>query len=348
MKILQVITKSSLGGAQSVVINLANALSEMGHEVGVVAGEGDGKLWTLLNDKVKKYPCASLKRSISPKNDMHAVWFMRRLYNAIKPDVVHLHSSKAGMLGRVAFPKSKVIYTVHGFDSIRLAFRKFLPIERAMQHFCSAIIGVSEHDVRTMKEERICRNVHYVYNGIQQIEKDNSLSWEVPNSYKKVVLCIARLSPPKKHDLFMEVAKNFPEYAFVWIGNQKTVEQHPDNVFFLGKIPNAGKYCHLADVLMLPSNYEGLPMVILEAMCQGVPVVASNVGGVSEVVKNGWNGFCVENSVEKFVSAIQTILEDPCLHVNMKNNALKCYNNHFTVKQMVDGYLYYYNRICKR
>lgn len=348
MKILQVITKSSLGGAQSVVINLANALSEMGHEVGVVAGEGDGKLWTLLNDKVKKYPCASLKRSISLKNDLQAVWFMRRLYNVIKPDVVHLHSSKAGMLGRVAFPKSKVIYTVHGFDSIRLAFRKFLPIERAMQHFCSAIIGVSEHDVRTMKEERICRNVHYVYNGIKANEPDSTLSWEIPQMFKRVVLCIARLSPPKRDDIFMEVAERFPNTAFVWIGNQKKVEQHPNNVFFLGKIPNAGIYCSMADILMLPSNYEGLPMVILEAMSQGIPVVASNVGGVGEVIKNGKNGFCVENSVDKFANAIETILNDRNLLEKMRNSAKRTYLESFTIEHMVTGYLGYYDTICKR
>ncbi len=345
MKILQVITKSSLGGAQSVVVNLANALCRMGHEVGVVAGEGDGKLWSLLDKDVKQYPCPYLQRSVSLKNDVLAVWFMHRLNRELRPDVVHLHSSKAGMLGRVAFPGKKIIYTVHGFDSIRLAFRSFLPIERMMQYRCASIIGVSQHDVRTMKEEGIERRVDYVYNGISVLPKDGNLAWDVPDCYRKVVLCIARLSPPKKDDLFMEVARQLPDYAFVWIGNQKAVEQHPANVFFLGKIPNAGRYCAKADVLVLPSNYEGLPMVILEAMAQGIPVVASNVGGVSEAVVHGKTGFAVNNVPEDFVKAIREITEQPETQGRMSLCAKHTFEEKFTVDHMVDGYLRHYEKV---
>ena len=77
----------------------------------------------------------------------------------------------------------------------------------------------------------------------------------------------------------MSIATLLPDYAFVWIGNQSEVKEYPKNVFFMGNIPDAGKYNSIADLFILPSNYEGLPMVILEAMSAGKPVVASNVGG---------------------------------------------------------------------
>lgn len=347
MKILQVITKSSLGGAQSVVINLSNSLCEKGHEVVVIAGEGDGKIWSLLDKRVRRYSCKWLKRSVSPKNDMMSIFFMRKIYQIEKPDVIHLHSSKAGLLGRVVFPSKKIIYTVHGFDSIRIAFRKFLPIERIMQYRCANIIGVSKHDVRTMKEEGIFRNVSYVYNGIRPYASEKKLKWDVPDKYQKVVLCIARLSPPKKHDLFLEVARLIPDCAFVWIGNQVRVDEHPKNVFFLGKIPNAGMYCGMADVLMLPSNYEGLPMVILEAMSQGVPVVASDVGGVGEAVVNAETGFVVNNKEDEFVWAINKILTCDDLAKKMHQKSLDYFNKKFSVDIMVNGYLAYYNNINK-
>ena len=140
MKILQIITLCELGGAQSVVINLANKLSEE-HEVIVAAGEGDGKMFSMLHPKVKQERLPHLQRALSPKNDFLTIFDMRKLYQKYKPDIIHLHSSKAGMLGRVAFPSKKVVYTVHGFDSIRLAYRKFLPIERFMQRTCKAIVG---------------------------------------------------------------------------------------------------------------------------------------------------------------------------------------------------------------
>ena len=106
MKILQIITLCELGGAQSVVVNLANKLSEE-HEVIVAAGEGDGKMFTLLNSKVKQERLPHLQRAISLKNDLLTILEMRKIYRKYKPDIIHLHSSKAGMLGRVAFPTKK-------------------------------------------------------------------------------------------------------------------------------------------------------------------------------------------------------------------------------------------------
>lgn len=342
MKILQIITLCELGGAQSVVVNLANKLSEEGHEVIVAAGEGDGKMFALLNPKVKQERLPHLQRALSPKNDFLTIFDMRKLYQKYKPDIIHLHSSKAGMLGRVAFPSKKVVYTVHGFDSIRLAHRKFLPIERFMQRACKAIVGVSKYDEKYLLEEKINNNVSYVYNGISKPEPPEGLSFRIPEKYKKKVLCIARLSPQKKSDMFMLVAELLPEYAFVWIGNQHDVKEHPENVFFLGNIPNAGVYNSIADLFMLPSNYEGLPMVILEAMSFGKPVVASDVGGISEIVQNDWNGYALRNDIALFAEKIKYVLENEEVYTKFSQNSLNRFNKDLTVDKMVDSYLKIY------
>ena len=343
MKILQIITLCELGGAQSVVVNLANKLSEE-HEVIVAAGEGDGKMFSLLSPIVKQESLPHLQRALSLKNDFLTIFDMRKLYRKYKPDIIHLHSSKAGMLGRVAFPSNKVIYTVHGFDSIRLAHRKFLPIERFMQRACKAIVGVSKYDEKNLLEENISWNVSCIYNGISKPIIYASLSLPIPKSYKKTVLSIARLAPPKRSDIFMSVAKLLPEYAFVWIGNQHEVKEHPDNVFFLGNIPNAGMYNSIADLFMLPSNYEGLPMVILEAMSFGKPVVASDVGGISEIVTNDWNGYALKNEASLFAEKIKYILENEEVYARFSNNALERFNRDLTVDKMVDSYLKIYKQ----
>ena len=343
MKILQIITLCELGGAQSVVVNLANKLSEE-HEVIVAAGEGDGKMFALLSPKVKQERLSHLQRAISPKNDLLTILEMRKIYRKYKPDIIHLHSSKAGMLGRVAFPSKRVVYTVHGFDSIRLAHRKFLPIERFMQRACKAIVGVSKYDEKYLLEERICNNVSYVYNGIIKPIVSKSLSFEIPSKYKKTVLCVARISPQKKCDMFMLIAEFLPEYAFVWIGNQHEVKEHPKNVFFLGNIPNAGVYNSIADLFVLPSNYEGLPMVILEAMSFGKPVVASDVGGISEIVQNDWNGYALKNDVALFAEKIKYILDNEEVYEEFSKNALERFNRDLTVDKMVDSYLKIYKQ----
>ena len=344
---MQVITKSNLGGAQSVVLNIANQLCKQGHEVIVVSGTDDGKMWGMMNPSITKVVCANLQRAVSPVKDLKALLELRKIYKQYRPDVVHLHSSKAGLLGRLAFPSKKVVYTVHGFDSIRLSFKVFLPLEKMMQRFCAAIVGVSQYDVRTMNECNITHNVTYVYNGIRRSPYDATLRWNVPTEkYKKTVLCIARVSPQKKLDLFLEIAARMPQYAFVWIGNQMEIESHPSNTYFLGNVPDAGRYCQLADLFILPSNYEGLPMVILEAMSFGLPVVASNVGGVSEIVVNDQTGYAVQNTLEEFTGSISRILEDEKLYARMKQNAEERFEKELTAEEMLKGYLKIYKKIA--
>lgn len=344
MRVLQVITLCELGGAQTVVANIANSICG-NHDVIVASGEGDGKMWHMLDERVLRVHCRHLKRNISFLDDLRTLYDLWKLNRKYKPDVIHLHSSKAGILGRLAFPSKKVIYTVHGFDTVRLANRRFLFLEKIMQRFCRSIVAVSEYDRRNLLAENINRNVTTVYNGTASIAVAGDLSFGIPAKYKKTVLCIARVSYPKNSVLFMEVAKLLPQYAFVWIGNKEPMHDTPENVFFLGNIPNAAMYCSLADVFMLPSEYEGLPIVIIEAMSFGKPVVASNVGGVSELVRNGVNGYALENNANVFAEKISHILENQQVYGKMSQSSTELYDSYFTVDKMVGGYKDVYNSL---
>lgn len=344
MKIMQIITLTDLGGAQSVVVNLSNKLCET-HELIVVGGEGSGKMWQSLDNRIQKITVPSLKRELSFINDLSTLFTFFKLARKHKPDIVHLHSSKVGILGRLAFPRSKVVYTVHGFDSIRVAYRKFLPIEKGLQRSCKSIVGVSKYDEKNMRDEGINHNLACVYNGIKKPDciENNPLSFL--DSYKKKILCVARLAPPKNSDLFIEVAKLLPDYAFIWVGNlSEYTKEKPSNVFFLGNISTAGSYNEFVDLFMLPSNYEGLPIVIIEAMSFGKPVVASNVGGIGEIIINGKNGYVVENTPESFVSKIKYILENDDIYQEYSKNSYDYFEENLTLDKMVDKYLEIYNK----
>lgn len=346
MKILQVITQSELGGAQTVVVQLANNLSKE-HKVVLVAGQGDGKMWDMVSNRVIKEDCPHLQRSISLKNDLLAAFELRRLYKKYTPDIIHLHSSKAGTLGRIVFPSKKIVYTVHGFDSIRLAFRKFLPIERCLQYLCKAIVGVSKYDEINLLSEKINRNIFTVYNGISTPCTNDIAEISQFNTNKPIVLSIARVAAPKRVDLFIDTAKRLPNYEFIWVGNQRDITEFgilPPNCHFVGNIPNAGALCSKADALMLSSDFEGLPMVILEAMSFGKPVVASNVGGIREIVQNNINGFTVENNAQIFADKIQYILDNKNVYNKFSQNALALFNDNLTVEKMVQGYLEIYRK----
>lgn len=347
MKILQVITRSELGGAQTVVVQLANRLSDE-HDVVLVAGEGDGKMWEMVSPRVTCVRSRYLQRALSPVKDIRAALELRRIYRKHRLDVVHLHSSKAGTLGRLVFPTKKVVYTVHGFDSIRLAFRKFMPVERILQRACSAIVAVSNYDEKNLHNEGIIHNVSTIYNGITTPDSNSVERLNIANNYKKIVLSIARVNPPKEPKIFIETARLLPQYGFIWIGNQESVEHLgdiPANCHFLGNIVNAGAYCAQADLFMLPSNYEGLPMVIIEAMSCGVPVVASDVGGVSEIVRNDINGYTLPNRAELFAEKIETILSNENLYARMSKNALEIFERELTIDKMVEGYMAVYRSL---
>ena len=315
---------------------MANDLSRK-NEVIVAAGEGDGKMWQALNENIEKVHIQHLKRALSPVSDFFTILSFIRLYYKYRPDIIHLHSSKVGILGRIVFPNKKTVYTVHGFDSIRIAYRRYLPIEKFFQKKCKAIVGVSNYDRQNLWDEGITNNVYRVFNGIYQPQGD--VAMKVAHGYAKKILCIARVAKPKRFDLFLETAKMLPQYAFIWIGNQEEMENLPKNVFCLGNIPNAGIYNKEIDLFMLASDYEGLPMVILEAMSFGKPVVASQVGGISEVIENGVNGYTVDNTAKAFADKIQYVLEDDYVYKFFSANTLHRFNESLTVDKMVKAYM---------
>lgn len=340
MKIFQVVTLSELGGAQSVVINLANKLS-INNSVIVIAG-GSGEMWNCINNNIIKIPIKQLVRRISPLLDFIVLLKLVCLYRKYKPDIIHLHSSKIGILGRVAFPSKKIIYTVHGFDSNRVRYRKYLPIERFLKNRAKAIVAVSNYDQRNLISEGIKNNVFIVYNGLDAICKNELLNYPHDDN-RKVVLCIARLDPPKRFDLFLEVARFLPQYNFIWIGNKRQIDNLPENVKCLGEIPFAKQYYSISDICILLSDYEGLPVTIIEAMSYGKPVVASNVGGIPEIVSNDKNGYVVDNDPIIFANKISFILENQDVYNCFANYSLKTFQENLTIEKMLEGYLRIYS-----
>ncbi|MDR2026110.1 MAG: glycosyltransferase [Prevotellaceae bacterium] len=171
MRILQAITLADSGGAQSVLISLCECLIKEGHEV-IVVSAPEGPMWDVLPDRVTKIKIRGLQRSVHPQKDLKVLFQLRKIYRQYKPDVIHLHSSKMGLLGRLAFPKARTVYTVHGFDSVRVAYRKFLVIEKLLSGRARYIVGVSRYDYDNFVSEKLSgHNISYIYNGVTDYSK---------------------------------------------------------------------------------------------------------------------------------------------------------------------------------
>lgn len=353
MKILHVITLAELGGAQSVVINLAERSVQDGDEVFVASSE-HGEMWDVLHPNVHQIKIKSLKHSIG-LNDIEVLKNLFLLNRKIKPDVIHLHSSKIGILGRLIFPSSKIIYTIHGFDSIRLRYRKFLPLEKILKSRCKAIVGVSNYDVDNLKKEGITENVHVVQNGIKDFAQ-NKFDSRVDlftnfrkDENTKIVLSISRLAPPKRFDVFCNLAKNMANQniLFVWIGNKTEEKNIPENVILLGEKKDAFQYYKNADIAVLFSNYEGLPMSLIEALCFSKPIIASNVGGNSELIDE--NGALVANNdLHKMQKTITFMLNNQKIYDKFANQSRKIFEDRFHVEVMYNKYKELYSVIAKK
>lgn len=344
MRILHIITLADAGGAQSVVQHLANFCASA-HDVAVVS-TSEGPMWRMLDPKVKKYPLPNLIREISIKRDISVLWMLRRIYSDFRPDVIHLHSSKIGALGRICLPAKKIIYTVHGFDSIRVAFRKFLLLERVLQFRSAATVAVSNYDEKNLRDEGIMQNIEVIYNGVS-VSQDDIPQFDLDHS-KKNIICIARLDPPKRYDLFNSIASRLPEYNFIWIGNKETPDiPVASNTYWLGEVAQASRYFKNSDLCLLVSDYEGLPMSIIEAMAYGKPVVASNVGGISEIVQNGVNGFALANEPAEMSEKIDFILKNEELCQSFGAASKQIFESKLQVSKMAASYLALYTKILK-
>lgn len=347
MRILHIITNTELGGAQRVCIDLANSAMKEGFKVAVASAQG-GYLWESLPEGILQYPIPTLVKPINPIKDIRAYTSIKKIIQKFEPAIIHLHSSKVGILGRLASigSKAKIIYTIHGFDSIRLQHRKFLPLERIFQKLTDYIVPVSKYDYENLINEKITKNLITIPNGVVKPKEKKYLPNNERFKDKKIILTIARISPPKRLDIFISVAGQFDpnKYLFIWVGGSthKTLDElHteykiPENVIITGHLTDANFYLHICDIFVLFSDYEGLPMTILEAMAQSKPIIASNVGGISELVTKE-NGYLIQTEKEA-VNAIKKTIDNPELLESMGKASYTLWEKNFSLESMWKKY----------
>lgn len=352
-KITYLITRSdTVGGAHVHLLDLAYKAQTEGHKVEVLVG-GNGSYAALLREKgLRVLNLRYLVRPIRPHLDALAVLECWMALRRFKPDIVHAHSSKAGLVGRLAAKLAgvPVVFTAHGWaftEGIAERSRRVaVALERCAARLSDAIICVSEYDrqlalrVGVGSESLITR----IHNGVPEVRLDPPLISRSTDSIR--VVCVARLDAPKDHTLLLEALatiKNLP-WVLELIGDgplTAVVQQRArdlgvaDRVEFSGLCNDVPSRLAIADVFVLTSDWEGLPLSILEAMRGALPVVASNVGGVAESVVDGVTGFLVPKG-DKAVLAerLVRLLGDSALRQEMGLAGRGVYEREFAFEVM--------------
>lgn len=319
------VTQSDMGGAQRYVLLLTQHLQQSGYAVSVAAGVSVTKSRALAEalqqNNITHYHIPTLVRHISPLKDYATLRHLTALYKTIKPDVVHVNSAKAGILGAWAAHRAqvkKIIYTAHGFafDENISTTKKALyrHAERATVHHKTNIICLSQKDAAAAKQLGYTTDaIHIIPNGIdihQSVLSKNDARTALgiaPEAY-----CIGTIANfyqtkdlPNLIMAFQRFAQHMPSSVLVIIGDgpqRSDLESLiaklgiQQRVILTGVVPHAGRYCSAFDTYACSSSKEGFPFSILEAMHAGVPIISTNVGALPEILDNGICGMLVPPS----------------------------------------------------
>ena len=303
------------GGVFTYIVGLANELVET-YDMYVAYGLRDQTpkdYKDYFDKRIHLIKVKNFTREINLSKDVKAMFEVKKIAAKIKPDVIHLHSSKAGVIGRVVFSgKTPMFYTPHGYSFLmedtspkkRVVF-KLIEKVCGMRNCTTISCSEGEHQ----EAMKITKKATYVNNGINRAEVQKTIDKTKKENHPFTVFTLGRICYQKNPTLFNQVAERLPDVKFVWIGDGELREDlKSKNITITGWADRATAISHAvnADVFILTSRWEGLPISLLEAMYMKKVCVVSNVIGNKDVIHNGENGF-ICTKADEFVKVIQDI-----------------------------------------
>ncbi|MDD5628946.1 MAG: glycosyltransferase family 4 protein [Elusimicrobia bacterium] len=365
IKVVHVITRLDLGGAQRNTLHTVRSLDPERFAAVLVCGRGgvlDEELASWPQDGPRSLYVDDLVREVSPGHDLRAFLTLRRLFLEEKPAVVHTHSSKAGILGRLAARAAGVPVIVHtfhgfGFHEGQSRVKKWLYVlaERLAGSMSTALVFVSRDNQEYARRYGLGDPARYVLirSGVRLSElparcdataKKQSLGLP-PGS--RLVLSVGNFKPQKNPADFLAaariVARAQPEAAFAFVGDGPLRAEMEAGLGELGPrflLPgwrhDVAELLAAADVFVLTSLWEGLPRALVEAMKSGVAAVCYATDGVKDVVRDGENGFLVaQGDVAALARRVEELLEDEAMRKRLGAAAAASIGLEFDIDAMV-------------
>ena len=366
-----VITRMIVGGAQENTLLTLRGHLEKGHDAVLVTGPSPGREGELLKNvdmppfEINVFP--ELVRELSPWNDLKAFFRLRRFFRERKFDVVHTHSSKAGIIGRLAARSAGVpvvVHTVHGqaFHPNEKAWknRLYIFLERFAAKYCDRIYAVAQAMIDQCVDAKVAPQEKYqvVYSGMDTARFSSCVRSQelrsklgIPDD-AKVIATVARLFPLKGYEYVIPAAKKVLAQAenthFLFIGDgpmydelHAALEQEniADKFHFAGLISpdRVGDHLAQADLLWHLSLREGLPRAVVQALAVGIPAIGFALDGTPEVVINGQTGYVTApEDVDDVAEKTLKILADSELAAGMGRNGREKVVAQFDWHRMAD------------
>ena len=333
------------GGVFTYIVDLANELVDT-YDMYIayaVRKQTPSNYKDYFDKRIHLIEVKNFARAINATKDIAAFFEIRKIAKEIKPDIIHLHSSKAGALGRFAFSGKRVplFYTPHGYSFLmqnsgeaRRKIYKGIEFVCGKRNCTTISCSKGEHS----ESLKLNKQAVYVNNGIN-MEQLQKLIDELGDAKQHpfTVFTLGRICYQKNPALFNKIALAMPDVRFLWIGDgELRSELTAPNITITGwtERKEALKYSASGDVFVLTSLWEGLPISLLEAMYMKKVCVVSNVIGNRDVIKNGTNGF-VCNSVDEYVRTIKCAKNNDMSRLVevAYQEILECYNTKTMAEQ---------------
>jgi len=301
---------------------------------------------SLFDKRIKLIRLDSFKGAIGTVINPKCYIDLRRIYNEEKPDIVHLHSSASGFVGRWALPCGKVptFYTPHGFSFLAGnggGLKRFIfhAIEWLSAKRPATIVACSPGEYKEAR--KLTPKSTFVNNGVKlpavYIEPTK------PTNHKVRICTIGRILTQKNPALFNEIAKLLPDVDFTWIGEGELQTQlTARNITVTGWLErsSAQRLTMQSDIFLLTSLWEGLPLSLLEAMAMGKVCIVSDVIGNRDVIENGVNGY-ICHTAQEFADSIRRAVNEP--HEAMRKAARQDVEENYNSDLMAEKYSRIYN-----
>lgn len=352
MKIVYIVTRADVGGAQVHIRDLCQALLSRGEEVTVLVGGNGLYLAELERAGIPYRVIPHLVAPIRPSYDARALWEILAALRDIQPDLVHCHTSKAGFLGRLACAPLRLpcIFTPHGWtitDRVSSGHgRIFRVLEKFAALFTTRIVNVCQYEVDLALGYRVApaRKLALVYNGMHDV--GDTLRADATRQPPRLLM-VARMEPQKDHATLLDALAGLAgqPWELELIGDgplEGEIRAQAARLGIAGRVRFSGfsdavaEHLAEAQALVLASRFEAFPYSILEGMRAGLPVVATDVGGVSEAVVDEATGFLVpRGDVAALRSRLATVIADPLLRQRMGEAGRRKFLAQFTFENML-------------
>ena len=337
IRVLHVIARMNVGGTATYLANLIKGLEK--YKVINLLAIGNvpkGEAEDQVVDELPIVRVSDLSREISAANDFASWRKLQKIIDEFRPDIIHSHTFKAGLLVRIGKKKAPIIHSFHGhhiYDPEFGFIRKWLInlVEKRLARKCDAIVTIGNRVMQDLLAKGVGRREQFepIAPGIEKLNLTNRKKGRKLfgiGDDETVVVWLGRFTRVKRPDRVIEIAKRMPDITFVMAGGGELLngiwEAAPSNVKLVG-FQNKSDMWGIADIGLCTSDSEGMPLALIEAQYAGIPVISTDVGSVSEIVEDGVTGSLSSGEIEDLIKSLKKVLAQTKKSKKMQNASSK-------------------------